>query len=508
MTIQGSKGRDVDISDDVKLLESMGYSQELKRRMSSFSNFAISFSIICILAGGITSLQLGTNAVGGAAAGIAWPIGVIFALIVALAMAQVASAYPTAGGLYHWSSILGGKGWGWATAWFNLLGLIFVTAAVNVGAYQLIISTFLPLFGVDPSKLTLAHQIFGVTLITASHALFNHLGIRITTILTDFAGYLIFVVSILLTVAMLVFARTHEFSRLVTFTNLSGDAGGGVWPTNGSTAMLLLLALLWPVYTITGYDASAHTSEETVAAAKNVPKGILRSVYLSGIFGWIMVCSFVLALPSVSEGAAQGGNIFFWLMDKVIPSWLKLPLEIGIVLANYVCGLACLTSTSRMMFAFSRDGGLPGSRWLRKVSPTHGVPVIAIWAGAALTVACTLYTPAYSTLTTACVIFLYISYVMPTAAGIFAYGKTWKTMGPFDLGGPLYRLIGVIAVLGVAILIIAGVQPPNDAALPVTAITIVLLVVTWYGGIRKVFAGTPQPAQAEVDASGEAAAAA
>ena len=116
----------------------MGYSQELKRRMSSFSNFAISFSIICILAGGITSLQLGTNAVGGAAAGIVWPIGVIFAFIVALAMAQVASAYPTAGGLYHWSSILGGKGWGWATAWFNLLGLIFVTAAVNVGAYQLL----------------------------------------------------------------------------------------------------------------------------------------------------------------------------------------------------------------------------------------------------------------------------------------------------------------------------------------------------------------------------------
>src|ERR1700758_4993288 len=124
-----------EISADVKLLQSLGYSQELRRRMHGFSNFAISFSIICILAGGITSLQLGTNAVGGAAAGIVWPVGVIFALIVALAMAQVASAYPTAGGLYHWSSILGGKGWGWATAWFNLLGLIFVTAAVNVGTY-------------------------------------------------------------------------------------------------------------------------------------------------------------------------------------------------------------------------------------------------------------------------------------------------------------------------------------------------------------------------------------
>jgi amino acid transporter len=190
-------------------------------------------------------------------------------------------------------------------------------------------------------------------------------------------------------------------------------------------------------------------------------------------------------------------------MDKVIPVWLKLPLEIGIVVANYVCGLACLTSTSRMMFAFSRDGGLPGSRWLRKVSPTHGVPVTAIWAAAALAVACTLYAPAYSTLTAACVIFLYISYVMPTAAGIFAYGKTWKTMGPFDLGGPIYRLAGVIAVLGVVILIYAGIQPPNDAALPVTAVTVVLLVVTWFAGVRKVFAGPPQLASAQVDDSGD-----
>jgi amino acid transporter len=505
MSTQGSTGQDVDISDDVKLLASMGYTQELKRRMSSFSNFAISFSIICILAGGITSLQLGTSAMGGAAAGIAWPIGVIFAFIVALAMAQVASAYPTAGGLYHWSSILGGKGWGWATAWFNLLGLLFVTAAVNVGAYQLLVSTFLPLFGLDPSKLTLVHQIFGVLVITATHALFNHLGIRMTTLLTDFSGYLIFLVSIVLTVSMLAFASTHDFSRLVTFANLSGDAGGGVWPTNRSIGMLLLLALLWPAYTITGYDASAHTSEETVNAAKNVPKGILRSVYLSGIFGWIMVCSFVLALPSVSEGAAQGGNIFFWLMDKVIPYWLKLPLEIGIVVANYVCGLACLTSTSRMMFAFSRDGGLPGSRWLRKVSPKYGVPVIAIWAAAALVFLCTLYAPAYSTLTAACVILLYISYVMPTAVGIFAYGKTWKTMGPFDLGAGVYRVAGVLSVLGVVILIFAGIQPPNDAALPVTAVTIGLLVVAWFAGVRKAFSGPPHLAQAQENGTGEAA---
>src|SRR5262245_28465566 len=164
-------------SEDVELLRSMGYAQELLRRMSGFSNFAISFSIICILAGGITSLQLGVSAVGGAAAGVVWPIGVGFSLLVALCMAQVASAFPTAGGLYHWSSILGGRGWGWATAWLNLGGLVFVTAAVDVGAYTLFVNFVGPLFGIDPSKLGVVHQIIGVGAIAVTQALFNHFGI-------------------------------------------------------------------------------------------------------------------------------------------------------------------------------------------------------------------------------------------------------------------------------------------------------------------------------------------
>ena len=114
--------------DDVKQLQSMGYKQELARRMGGFSNFAISFSIICILAGGISAFNQGIGAGGGASIGIGWLVGSVFALIVAAAMAQIASSYPTAGGLYHWSSTLGGRGFGWMTAWFNLLGLVFVVA--------------------------------------------------------------------------------------------------------------------------------------------------------------------------------------------------------------------------------------------------------------------------------------------------------------------------------------------------------------------------------------------
>jgi amino acid transporter len=477
--------------DDARRLQAMGYAQELRRRMSAFSNFAISFSTICILAGGITSLQLGVSAVGGAAAGIVWPLGVGFSLVVALAMAQVASAFPTAGGLYHWSAILGGKGWGWATAWFNLGGLVFVTAAVNVGAYQLFVNFVGPMLGIDPAALTVKHQIAGVALISASHALLNHFGVRVTTLLTDFSGYLIFAVALLLTVAMVAGAPALDFGRLFHFANASGAAGGDVWPARPGLLVMTLLALMWPTYTITGFDASAHTSEETLQAAHNVPKGMLRSVYLSGLFGWIMVAAFVLAMPDVNEGARQGANVFPWLMSKVLPGAGGKALWVGIVAANYLCGLACMTSTSRMMYAFARDGGLPGWRLLKKVSPRWRTPVPAIWTTAALALGSTLYAPAYATLTTACVIFLYLSYVMPSAVGFFAVGRGWTKMGPFDLGGRLYRTLAAIAVLGVGLLIWIGVQPPNEKALTVTAVTAAVLAAAWWLGVRRRFRGPP-----------------
>ena len=192
------------LQDDVKTLHKMGYAQELSRRMHVFSNFAISFSIICILAGGITAFQGGFSAGGGFSIGVGWLLGGLYSMIVAASMAQIASAYPTAGGLYHWSSILGGRGWGWATAWVNLVGLIFVVASVDVGAYTLFINLILGnMMKIDVSAWGPFQQAIGVGIILVTQAIFNHFGIRLTTKLTDFSGYLIFVVAILLTVVML-----------------------------------------------------------------------------------------------------------------------------------------------------------------------------------------------------------------------------------------------------------------------------------------------------------------
>jgi amino acid transporter len=481
------------IEEDVQTLHNLGYAQELLRRMSGFSNFAVSFSIICILSGGINSFHLGFSSVGGASIGIGWAFSCVLSLLVAMAMGQIASAFPTAGGLYHWASILGGKGWGWLTAWFNLAGLITVLAAINVGTYLFLVSAIGPIVGFVPGEdSAFVWQLIGVSIITFSHALFNHLGIRLTTKLTDFSGYLIFAVSTVLTIVLLMFAVGHgtDFSRLFTFTNYSGDSGGGIWPQTGNLFLLFLLGLMLPAYTITGFDASAHTSEETIGAAQKVPRGIVHSVLWSGVFGWLMLSAVVLAFPNMNEAASKGAGAFFWVMD-MLPPPVKLALYIGIGVSQYLCGLATVTSASRMTFAFARDGGLPASSSLRSISHKYRTPVVAIWAVSILAVLFTVYTPVYSTITAVCVIFLYISYIIPTALGLFAYGRTWTRMGPWTIG-KWFQPVAALCILICALLIFIGVQPPNDKALGVTIGALVATAVVWFGYESRRFQGPPQ----------------
>lgn len=489
--------------EDVKVLHSMGYAQELSRRMGLFQNFAISFSIICILAGGITAFPLSLSAAGGASLGIGWPLASIFALLVACSLGQVASAYPTAGGIYHWASMLGNKGYGWGAAWLNLLGLLFVVSSVNFGLYLLVRDLlFIEVLHADVSGWGWWTQTIFIAAVTAIQAFINHRGITLTTLLTDFSGYMIFVVTIVLIIAVLAFSPVGlDFGRLFTFTDFTGPAGGDVWAPAGDRWLVaifpaagaaLVLGLLQGVYTITGFDASGHTSEETRNAAVEVPKGMIHSVFWSGVFGYIMVCAFVLALPTVEEGAAQGWVSFPWMMNQsTMPVWLKDLLIIGIVLANFLCALAGMTSCSRMLYAFARDGGVPWvSKYLRQVDKTHRTPGHAIWASCVLAVVATLYGDAFVVLSTGCAVFLYVSYVMPIAAGFINEGKTWTKKGPFNLGG-LSKPIALVAMIGCVILIIVGVQPPNEKVGYLLAAGIIALVVIWHLVEKRRFEGPP-----------------
>lgn len=408
------------ITEDEKILHSMGYAQELARRMGKFSNFAISFSIICILSGGINSLGQATSGAGGAAIGIGWPVGVALSGIFALALAQISSAYPTAGGLYHWGSILGNRFTGWLSAWLNLLGLVTVLGAINVGTFYFFFGAFGSTFGIED---TLAHRVIFVAVITGLQALINHFGIGLTAKLTDFSGYLIFATSIALTVVCLASASSYDVSRLWTFANYTGTEGAsGVWPVAVSGLMAFLVGLLLPIYTITGYDASAHTAEETTDAARSVPAGMVSSVVWSGLFGWLFLCAFVLMIPNMDDAAKQGWNVFFWGMDSQVNPTLKLLLYVAIFVSQFLCGLATVTSASRMLFAFSRDGGIPGvSKMLATVDSTHRSPVASIWTSSILAVLFVWFTsaitiagtPAYSIVVSCTVIFLFLSFTVP-----------------------------------------------------------------------------------------------
>jgi amino acid transporter len=463
--------------------------------LGGFSNFALSLSIICILAGGVTSFHLGLCSVGGASIGLGWPLVGLFSLAVAATMGQLASTFPTAGGLYHWAAILGGRGWGWATAWFNLAGLITVLAAINVGTYRFALGGLVPI-GLPP-HLDLMAQALGVGLITFSQAVINHMGIGITARLTDFSGYWILLVAAALAVCLLAFAPGLDPSRLVTFDNFSGTTGGGVWPATGSLALLFALGALLPAYTITGFDASAHAAEETKSAAESVPRGIVHSVLVSGVAGWILLCVVVLAAPSLPAAAARGEGAFLAIMNGVLPRPLVFALVVAIVLAQYLCGLATVTSASRMAYAFARDGGLPFSHAVRWVCPKRRSPAVAIWMVAVASLLFTIHTPVYATITAVCTIFLYLSYVVPTALGAWAYGRTWTAMGPWDLGR-LYRPLAVLSVVGCVILIIVGMQPPNERSIWVVGGTALVLAAAWFGIARHRFPGPPRAARDEL----------
>lgn len=485
----------------------MAQQPTLERSMSPFSSFAISMSTICILAGGITSFHLGYCSVGGAAIGIGWPLEFAFALIVALALGQLASAFPTAGGCYHWSYALGGRALGWLTACLSLFGMITALAAVNTGLCYFVVSAMSRIGEYKPGEVYPMVQDVALFAMTIVQATINHRGIRLTSKLNDFSGYWIMAVAAILTVTLLACAFFQEtiydlVKLLLIPINLSGRpvVGKPVYDPIESMAWLFPLCLLLPAYTLTSFDSPAQTAEETVDAPRAVPRGIVRAVLVSGIAGWVLLCSLVLNVKNPEKVADAGSDAFFQIIrDCDLDDWTHPLIYIGLGVAMFLCGLAIVTSASRMTYAFARDGGVPGSRFLRRLSPRFRTPSIAIWA-VSLTAMLLAFTPSYEVISSACAIFLYIAYALPTAAGLLAFGRTWTRMGPWTLGR-WYRPVAVLCLLGCCALIFIGLRPPFQGARWVVGGAAALLFCVWFGYKRWHFPGPPPEVLAQLQLS-------
>jgi amino acid permease (GABA permease) len=383
-----------------------------------------------------------------------WPIVGLFTLTVGLAMAEVCSSFPTAGGLYYWSAKLArknGPAWSWFTGWFNFLGQVAVTAGIDFGC-AFFINAFLNLtWGVSTAHWV---TILILVIVLFVHGLMNQFGIKLVALLNDISVWW-HVVGVLIIVAVLAFVPSKHASAGYVFSHIVNNTG---W---GSTFYVLLLGLLLAQYTLTGFDASAHMTEETHNAARSGPRGIVMSIVVSLIAGWVLLIGVTFAIQNAHYADYTGALVppaQVWA-TAIGDTGAKLLLLIAIG-AQLFCGMSSVTANSRMIYAFSRDGALPGSNFWHRVNKRTRTPTNAIWLAAAGALILALpylwNSTAYAAVTSIAVIGLYIAYVTPTYLRL-RQGESFKR-GPWHLGRWSY-LIGWIAVVWVVFITILFMLP-------------------------------------------------
>ncbi|MFI2651866.1 amino acid permease [Micromonospora fulviviridis] len=494
------------MDDDARRLAELGYKQELHRKWSGFSNFAISFSIISILAGCFTTFGQAWNNGGPVAISWGWPLISLFILIIGFCMAELVSAYPTAGGIYWWAATMGRPVHGWFTGWLNLIGLVAVTASVDYGCATFLNLTLSALF--DGWAGT-AHQTFGLfVVILALHGLINIYGHRVIDVLQNVSVWWHVAGAAAVVLILVLVPDDHQSFKFV-FTERFNNSGFGDGDTGGLTFWFYVLPLgfLLTQYTITGFDACAHVSEETRGASKAAAQGLWRSIFYSAVGGWILLLAFLFAATDVDAIDSAGGFSGAIFESALTPFFFKAVIIISTI-GQFFCGMSCVTSMSRMAYAFSRDRAVPGWRLWSRVD-RNGTPVNAIiaatLAGLVLTLPA-LYQKAgvpvaFYAVVSVAVIGLYLSFLIPIFLRV-RMGDRFVP-GPWTLGRR-YKLLGWIAVIEIAVISVYFVLPivpagvPGNAEFTWTAVNYaplaiggVLLGVAiwWYASARKWFTG-------------------
>jgi amino acid permease (GABA permease) len=494
----GAQATALQPTDDERRLHELGYAQELRRHMSGFSNFAVSFTIISILSGCLTLYGYGMNTGGPVLITWGWPIVGVMTLIVGLAMAEVCSSFPTAGGLYYWSAKLAKTNapmWSWFTGWFNFLGQVAITAGIDFGCAFFINALLDIQWGFDTRPW---HTIVIFAAVLALHGIINQFGVDLIAKLNNVSVWW-HIIGVLVIVLVLAIAPAHHQSASYVFTHFVNNTG---W---GSKIYVLALGLLLAQYTFTGYDASAHMTEETKDAATAGPRGIVTSIIVSLFAGWILLIGITFAIQhyTTEVGATVPPAQIF--IDALGATGGKLLLLI-VIGAQLFCGMSSVTANSRMIYAFSRDGALPGSKIWHHINPRTRTPTNAIWlaAGGALILGLPYLwnSTAYAAVTSIATIGLYVAYVTPTFLRL-RLGRDFKR-GPWHLGR-WSKPVGIIAciwVLFITILfMLPTVSPITHDNFNYTVVAVVAVIgfagIWWVVSAHKWFTGPKVQGSAE-----------
>jgi len=467
-------------TDDARELNALGYAQELFRTMGGFSNFAISFSIISILTGAVTLYSHGLVMGGPAEMAFGWPLVSVFTLAVALSMAELASSLPTSGAVYHWASRIGGAGWGWFTAWFNIVGQLTALAGIDYGC-ALFVTPLVDLVRLKPDATYVttdtSHVMIVYTVVLLSHALINHFGIRLVARLNDLSVAVHIVGVIAIVGSVMLFAPKQPIGFF--FERVTSNTQG--WPYWWA----FVVGLLQAQWTFTGYDASASVSEETVDPRRRVPWGIVMAVVVSSVIGYLLLAALTLAIkdiPSVLSARDAGGHeipAVIAILTAALGERAGGLVTALAAMAMWFCGLSAVTWTSRVIYAFARDGGMPASQLFRRVSATHQTPAPAIWLSVAVALAATISQGAYSVVTSISVIGLYVSYIIPVYLAWRARGSAREVpRGPWHLGrfGAPINVIAMAWVFFITIILAI----PDDVRAGKTMVGLTAALGAWH----------------------------
>jgi amino acid transporter len=522
-----ARSREDVIQQDVRDLHKLGYAQELFRTMGGFSNFAISFSIISILTGAVILYDYGLAWAGTAAVLIGWPLVTLFVLAIAASMAEIASAYPTAGGLYYWASRMKNKNWGWWTAWFNLIGQFAIVAGINYAAAAFlngtIITPLLANVGLEYGNTSvflgglLNGQLVTMGVLMLVQLVMNIRGINLVSLLNQVSVW--WHIVIVAAVVVLLFAIGKPDQSGLTLFAIEPQDVAGSWNNNlgfinleygAAVTYPLILAfffsLLQANWTYTGYDASAHVAEETVGARVASAWGLFLSVAVSAVVGYIFLVALTTHLPDLStlfpaslDDAATYSQYYFGggvaVIDILVYNLGQLGnvLAAAIAIAMAFCGLSSVASAGRMLFAFSRDDGIPGSGWLKRVSHTYRTPANSLIA---IVVVAWLFTvaafivgtgTAIVIITAISTIFLYAAYGICIFLGATTSG--WLPERVWSLGR-WSKPIAWVAVFWVVVLMVLFSFPTSgNISWPFMVGTLALLLVYYFGWARARFQG-------------------
>jgi len=531
---QGRSREDV-IKQDIHELHGLGYAQELFRTMGGFSNFAISFSIISILTGAVILYDYGLAWAGTAAVLIGWPLVTVFVLLIAASMSEIASAYPTAGGLYYWASRMRNKDWGWWTAWFNLIGQFAIVAGINYAAAGFLNAAIIerftaPGFGNTTEFIpgVLNGQLVTMGVLMLIQLLMNIAGINLVALLNQVSVW--WHIAIVAAVVVFIFLTGKpDQSGLTLFAIQPLDAAGSWdntfppagWPGEDNPifsfqygaaqtyplVLAFFFSLLQSNWTYTGYDASAHVAEETVGARVASAWGVFLSVAVSAVVGFVFLYALTTHLPNLStlfpnplpDDLSQASQYYFGghlaVVDILAYNLGSLGdiLSAGIAIAMAFCGLSSIASAGRMLFAFSRDDGLPASGWLKKVSHKYRTPANSLIGIVVISWLFTLVAfilgggTAIIVVTAISTIFLYAAYGIVIYLG--ATTTAWLSERVWSLGR-WSKPVAWLAVFWVIVLLFLFSWPTSgNISWPFMLVTLVLLLVYYFAWAKNRFRG-------------------